>query len=80
MVRDDIIRDYLKTNEYLAEDIKKDENNIMFKVIEEFLPSHINGGWIPFDEKEREKLYSDTYKRLERYIKWLKSEKERKSK
>ncbi len=65
---------------YIPSTIKKDENNIMFKVIEEFLPSHINGGWIPFNEKEREKLYSDTYKKLERYIKWLKSEKERKSK
>lgn len=53
--------------------IRQDENNIMFKTIQELLPYHINGGWIPFDLKEREEMYSDTYHKLKRYIDYLKT-------
>lgn len=63
---------------YIPTPIQKDENNIMFNVVKEFLPKHINGGWIPFDEKERERLYCETYKKLKRYIEPLKAEKKKK--
>lgn len=56
---------------YIPSPIEKSENNIMFDVIQELLPNHINGGWIPYDTKERERMYHDTYKKLERYIKVL---------
>lgn len=62
---------------YLPSPIQKGENNIMFNVVKEFLPKDINGGWIPFDEKERERLYCETYKRLKRYIEPLKAEKKK---
>ena len=62
---------------YLPSPIQKGENNIMFNVVKEFLPKHINGGWIPFDEKERERLYCETYKKLKRYIEPLKAEKKK---
>lgn len=64
---------------YTPSSVREDENNIMFNVIRELLPNYINGGWIPFNEKEREKLYSDTYKKLKRYIDPLKAEKNKKS-
>lgn len=60
---------------YTPSPINKDENNIMFKLVQELLPKHINGGWIPFNEKEREKIYGNTYNKLNRYIYWLKSKK-----
>lgn len=52
-----------------------EKDNVMYKMIQKYLPRSINGGWIPFDEKEREELYKDTYKELERYINPLKEEK-----
>lgn len=55
--------------------IGEDENNIMFNTIQELLPNKINGGWIPFDEKERETLYCDTYEKLKRYIDYLRVKK-----
>lgn len=60
---------------YIPTPIKKDENNIMLKVIQELLPTHINGGWIPYDENERKIVYKDSYEKLERYIKWIKHKK-----
>ena len=47
---------------------KENENNIMYKVVQELLPNSINGGWIPIDKIEREDMYPDTYKKLKRYI------------
>lgn len=59
---------------YIPSLIKKDENNIMFNVIQEFLPNHIKGGWIPIDSKKRETMYSDTYQKLKRYIEPIKTQ------
>jgi hypothetical protein len=55
------------------------ENNLMFKIVQEFLPRHIHGGWIPYDKNEREAVYKDTFKKLKRYIDSLKT-KSKKSK
>lgn len=63
---------------YTPYPIRKDEKNIMLNVVKEFLPKRINGGWIPFDEKKREELYHNTYKKLKRYIEPLKYEKKQK--
>lgn len=65
---------------YVPLPIKKDENNVMFNVIQELLPNQVNGGWIPFDENERESLYYETYKKLERYIEPLKVKRNSKKK
>lgn len=62
---------------YVPSPIKEDENNIMFKTIQEFLPYDINGGWIPVDLKEREAMYSDTFEKLKRYIEPLRAKKEK---
>lgn len=56
---------------YSPTPIREGENNIMYKMLERYLPKEINGGWIPIDEKEREEMYSQTYSELERYIKPL---------
>ncbi len=61
---------------YSPTPLGENENNIMNKMIEEYLPKHINGGWIPLDEEKREEMYSDTYRELERYIIPLRREKE----
>lgn len=61
---------------YSPTPIGENENNIMYKMIEKYLPKHINGGWIPLDEEKREEMYSDTYRELERYIIPLRREKE----
>lgn len=63
---------------YSPSPLRNGENNIMLGIVKEMLPKQINGGWIPFDEKERERLYFDTYKKLERYIEPLKAEKKQK--
>lgn len=60
---------------YVPRPINSKENNIMYDVVRKFLPKNLNGGWIPYDEQEREKMYSDTYEKLERYIKVLKLKK-----
>ena len=65
---------------YMPSPVEEDDNNIMYRVVQEFLPRGINGGWIPFDEAEREKVYGDTYIKLERYIKWLKQRKRKQKK
>lgn len=64
---------------YIPSSIKNNENNIMYKVVQEMIPKNINGGWIPYDESAREKMYSDTYNKLERYIKVLKLKKSQKN-
>lgn len=55
--------------------IQEDENNIMYKMVQRYLPQEINGGWIPLDEEKREAMYRETYHELERYIKPLKEAK-----
>lgn len=59
---------------YVPSPIKKAENNIMYNIVQELLPNNINGGWIPFNVQDREKMYHDTYKKLKRYIDELKSQ------
>jgi len=43
-------------------------NNPMKKVLCEFLPQDINGGWIPFKLDERKRMYKKTFEKLERYM------------
>ena len=61
---------------YSPTPIREGENNIMYKMLERYLPKEINGGWIPLDEKEREEMYGKAYSELERYIKPLRRKKE----
>ena len=61
---------------YSPTPIREGENNIMYKMLERYLPKEINGGWIPLDEKEREEMYGEAYSELERYIKPLRRKKE----
>ena len=63
---------------YSPTPIREGENNIMYKMLERYLPKEINGGWIPIDEKEREEMYSEAYSELERYIKPLRRKKKKK--
>lgn len=53
-------------------------NNIMLELLSKYLPADqihhcengfiINGGWIPFDMKEREKMYPKAFRDLAKYI------------
>jgi hypothetical protein len=45
-----------------------EKDNLMLKVLSEYLPVDINDGWIPFDMKEREKLYPKAFSELKRYM------------
>ncbi len=62
---------------YSPTPIKEGENNIMYKMLEKYLPKEKNGGWIPLDEKKREEMYGEAYSELERYIKPLRRKKKK---
>ena len=40
----------------------------MLEVLREYLPVEINDGWIPFDKKERIKLYHKAFSELKGYM------------
>ena len=47
---------------------KSIEKNLMLEVLREYLPVEINNGWIPFDKKERIKLYHKAFSELKKYM------------
>lgn len=70
--------------EYLPTPLRPDENNIMLKLLEEYLPREAvvtpdgpyagevnggNGGWIPYDMEKRKRLYPKAFRELARYMK-----------
>ena len=54
--------------DYIPESGCKLENNVMLKVLREYLPLDVNGGWIPFDMNKRKELYPRAFKELKRYL------------
>jgi len=46
-----------------------EEDNIMLKVLREYIPIDVNDGWIPFDIEDRKKMYPKAFEELKRYMK-----------
>jgi hypothetical protein len=70
--------------EYSPSSLQPDENNLMLRVLEQYLPCEAvtthggefdgevnggNGGWIPYDLEERKRIYPKAFRELARYMK-----------
>lgn len=55
--------------EYIPKKPCEDEQNIMIKVLTEYLPFEANGGWIPFKMEERREKYEKAFRELGKYMK-----------
>jgi hypothetical protein len=47
---------------------KTEEENIMLKLLREYIPVEVNDGWIPFDMEKRKELYTTAFTELARYM------------
>lgn len=54
--------------EYIPTPIREEENNLMIKILQKYIPADRNGGWIPYEMEERKKIYPEAFKELEGYM------------
>jgi len=55
--------------QYMPTPINDGEKNLMLEILQKYIPSDRNGGWIPYDFEERKALYPEAFRELEHYIK-----------
>ena len=54
--------------QYIPTPLRDNEKNLMLEVLQEYLPSERNGGWIPHNMEERKKMYPEAFSELKNYI------------
>lgn len=54
--------------EYIPTPIKEGEKNIMLEILQKYIPTERNGGWIPYNLEDRKRIYPEAYKDLDEYI------------
>jgi hypothetical protein len=45
-----------------------EEDNIMLKLLREYIPADVNDGWIPFEMEKRKEFYPNAFAKLARYM------------
>jgi hypothetical protein len=68
-IAEQISKDYPFAIEYFPTEMPENKDNIMLQVLKKYIPYDINGGWIPFDMKERKDMYSKAFEELAKYMK-----------